>query len=421
MISVCSKGQNLGYQNDLAGAGLKDISTWTPSGNAQVSLTYENSVNNFTFGNNTPTDKKYTVSFDVNALAPIDAERLIDVLNSTTPFTTCGKSLDKTTTNINAINDLLTVWKTNPEYKLSVALMGTSWATMNLTLYTGTCSITSTRIGWTLKKYSKELYNGNWTTWEGSSEGSISSNQLNGRDFGDFSTFDSEYALPNGNTYLLTMNEKSSTGWTVAQGATADFYSFDELADYLLDHFQNLNVASKSALISELTRNAGTEYNKATNPYKIFILTDESSSNNYVYISIVKETDSLYMDGLTLKSNNLSQVTMLTIGFISTTYYNQNTTSLPLTFNTGYTHNNYIFSINTDVAIGPNVTLTNGSNEYTLEFNNQASNDYRANNIIFTPTVKTSTLKLDLSAMLGNQVDLHIKDISIYEIGGNNE
>ncbi len=62
------------------------------------------------------------------------------------------------------------------------------------------------------------------------------------------------------------------------------------------------------------------------------------------------------------------------------------------------------------------ITLTNDTDTYTIDFNNTISQEYSKSNIIFTPTVAACTLKLNLRGMKGSGVDLKLKDISLYEL-----
>ena len=67
------------------------------------------------------------------------------------------------------------------------------------------------------------------------------------------------------------------------------------------------------------------------------------------------------------------------------------------------TYNNYIATI---------------TDRYTLDFNNVASNNYTNQRIFFTPTTQVCTIKLDLSGIQGRGNILDVKDIGVYEIGG---
>lgn len=86
---------------------------------------------------------------------------------------------------------------------------------------------------------------------------------------------------------------------------------------------------------------------------------------------------------------------------------------------------NYLLSLLTRSTTGftkdaskHGITLTNGNNTYTLEINPTASQEYQQQSILFTPTSASCSLKLDLSGMQGSGIELDIKDIGVYEIGG---
>ena len=93
--------------------------------------------------------------------------------------------------------------------------------------------------------------------------------------------------------------------------------------------------------------------------------------------------------------------------------------------NWGASSKNYLLTLSTRSTTGftkdtskHDITLTNGNNTYTLEVNPTASQEYQQQNILFTPTSASCSLKLDLSGMQGSGIEIDVKDIGVYEIGG---
>ena len=408
MISLIEKGKITDLQGNILTSSQQSVQNWTPAGSGSVDLSYADGVNHFEFSNYSTSGAKARF-----------IEEYRQIYNATMPDAWADYILVKweskgASQGWDEAKYLYTALDGGGDYFVFVQCNDPNRILQNgkLQVNYGDHLLTA---------YKTQLAEDRVSTYYTDSSGTF---QLSGA-----------HAWGSYEDWLSSVTKNYILSFNVNNGGTLEerkekfrqdyqaIYGID-LANYT-SHFSRLDY-----LFDFWTTGGGPYYG----PNKKYLYT--YTEINYYYNFCLSDRDDLiqgeyftYRAGDLFASPGGNQV-LSQDWIFSATSYNGSVKQPKMHFWGTYEdfivkQYNYLLTLSTRSTTGftkdaskHDITFTNGNNTYTLEVNPTASQEYQQQNILFTPTSASCSLKLDLSGMQGSGIEIDVKDIGVYEIGG---
>ena len=399
MISLIEKGKITDLQGNILTSSQQSVQNWTPAGDGTVDLSYADGVNHFEFSNYGESNAKARF---------IEEYRQIYGVVMPNAWADYFFNIWK--------NKGEASWPNNP-YLYTYSEMGDykNFLQVNSNSRLNESNVLQIYYGDKVNSVHNSQFSQNYVGTYYSNSAATFTMSNGGGNINHYWGSYEEWLSSITKNYTLSFNvddggtdlDKKTLLADTIQKIYGRTFKYESDLNYILDTWKQSN--GNSLILSEVT-------------------------NYDYYISVVIANQySVGQDTITV--TNAETFYLYHSGSIITSHSTRNTWSGTLdhlilindlgTYNNFKILHNYLLSLFTRSTTGftkdaskHDITLTNGNNTYTLEVNPTASQEYQQQNILFTPTSANCSLKLDLSGMQGSGIELDVKDIGVYEIGG---